>query len=133
MYADNYDVVRCFLIKKDPLCNRNYPFLPWGGCWISCFHYQLKINVSQTLHSKCFCFISIRKGSMILWNLKLKNILCIYIKHHDFRQCTKIKVNVQLFLWYSNSFLFGNNCTQFNKLLAPMHGYVLLVLPALKN
>ena len=79
------------------MCNRNYPFLPWGGCWILCFHYQFYISVSPTLHCKGLCFIPIRKGSMILWKLKLK----IY---YVFRSNIAIFANVRNSMSTCNSF-----------------------------
>ena len=56
---------------------------------------------------------------------EIKNILCIQDKHSDFRQCTKLNVNVQLVLWH-NGFLLVNHCTQFNQLWTTMACYVLL-------
>jgi hypothetical protein len=32
---------------------------------------------------------------------QLKNILCIWVKNNDFRQCTKLNDNVQFFLWHN--------------------------------
>ena len=29
MHTDKYAVVRCFLNKNTPVCNRKHPFLPW--------------------------------------------------------------------------------------------------------